>query len=175
MGALTGTPSPCLSSAWPCTPLNEHMEINTPLCLLVPIPDPQWRTRGWTFLQQSVISCPRVPRTSSPAPSAPVAWIAPANGKAAPPTTSKALRLVLWLNRGQFVGMEHLGASCRFSWKKGPSLWKGMGMNDVAPGGHAVGFYFLSPGSKWGEPPALLRHPPFLSPDCSISKGREEP
>lgn len=69
------------------------------LCLLVPIPDSQWRTRGWTFLQQSVISCPRAPRTSSPAPWAPVAWIAPASGKAAPQTTSKALRLVLfWLN-----------------------------------------------------------------------------
>ncbi|KAL4697620.1 hypothetical protein H8959_003318, partial [Pygathrix nigripes] len=47
----------------------------------------QWQTREWTFLQPSVISCPRAPLTCFPALLVPVVWIATANGKAAPLTT----------------------------------------------------------------------------------------
>lgn len=81
------------------------------LCPLVPISDLQWPTREWTFLQQSVTSCPQVPPTSSPALWAPVAWIATGNARAAPQTTSKAFGLVfLWLNLVSAYGHERPGA-----------------------------------------------------------------
>lgn len=155
------------STTWALQHLEEPVEINSPLCLLVPIPDSQWRTRGWTFLQQSVISCPRAPRTSSPAPWAPVAWIAPASGKAAPPTTSKALRLVLfWPNT---VAVHGRGASggCS-SWKRDPLWGKGWEWKMQSRRPHSC-FLVLCPRSKWGGvggplAPALLRHQPL--PDC---------
>lgn len=128
----------------PPPPLEEHIEISMPLCLLVPIPDFQWRTREWTFLQQSVISCPRVPLTSSPAPSAPVAWIATANGKAAPPTTSKALRLFPWLNLVSVHGHGTSRGQLLFLLEEGSSFCKGIRMKDSTPGGHTVGFFPLS-------------------------------
>lgn len=48
-----------------------------------------WQTNGWTSRLQWLTSCPLVPLTSSPAPSARLAWTTPARGRAAPPTTSK--------------------------------------------------------------------------------------
>lgn len=70
----------------------------------------QWPNREWTFLQLSATSCPQVPPTSSPAPWAPVAWIATGNARAAPRTTSKAFGLVfLWLNLVSAHRHEHLG------------------------------------------------------------------
>lgn len=93
-----------------------------------------------------MISCPRVPPTSSPAPSAPVAWIATANGKAAPPTTSKAVRL--FFPRLNLVSVHGHGTSrgqLLFLLEEGPSLWKGMGMKDSTPGGHTGVFFFILP------------------------------
>lgn len=81
------------------TTLEEHVATNAPLCLLVLGPDLRWPTREWTFLQQSVTSCPRAPPTSSPAPWAPAARIATASGKAAPPTTSKPFRVQVPLSK----------------------------------------------------------------------------
>ena len=70
----------------------------------------QWPNREWTFLQLSATSCPQAPPTSSPAPWAPVAWIATGNARAAPRTTSKAFGLVfLWLNLVSAHRHEHLG------------------------------------------------------------------
>lgn len=48
-----------------------------------------WQTKGWTSRLQWPTSCPPAPLTSSPVPSARLAWTTPAKGKAAPPTTSK--------------------------------------------------------------------------------------
>lgn len=157
--------------------LEEHIEISMPLCLLVPIPDFQWQTREWTFLQQSVISCPRVPPTSSPAPSAPVAWIATANGKAAPLTTSKALRLFPWLNLVSGHGHGASRGQLLFLLEEGSSFCKGIRMKDSIPGGQAVGFFpfiFLWIASK-REPSAMLRRLlPLVSPNYSASREKEE-
>ena len=49
-----------------------------------------WQTKGWTSRRQWLTSCPPAPPTSSPAPSARLAWTTRARGRAAPPTTSKS-------------------------------------------------------------------------------------
>lgn len=51
-----------------------------------------WQTNGWTSRLQWLTSCPPAQPTSSPAPSAHLAWTTPARGRAAPPTTSKDTR-----------------------------------------------------------------------------------